>query len=192
MKKLFLLAAVVVFGFSNVNAQEVNFGAKAGLNLASIAGDDTDDLDGRTAFHVGVVAEIAISDQFSVQPELVYSAQGATTSEEGIDVDINADYINLPIMAKYYVAEGFSIEVGPQVGFLMSAKAKAEGEEEDLKDFIKGIDFGANLGIGYKLESGLNFGARYNLGLSNVNDDEDSDEFEIKNSVIQVSVGYFF
>ena len=192
MKKLFLLAAVVVFGFSNVNAQEVNFGAKAGLNLASIAGDDTDDLDGRTAFHVGVVAEIAISDQFSVQPELVYSAQGATMSDEGIDVDINADYINLPIMAKYYVADGFSIEAGPQVGFLMSAKVKAEGEEEDIKDSVKGIDFGANLGIGYKLESGLNFGARYNLGLSNLNDGEDSDDFKWNNSVIQVSVGYFF
>ncbi len=95
-------------------------------------------------------------------------------------------------MAKYYVADGFSIEAGPQVGFLMSAKVKAEGEEEDIKDSVKGIDFGANLGIGYKLESGLNFGARYNLGLSNLNDGEDSDDFKWNNSVIQVSVGYFF
>jgi hypothetical protein len=95
-------------------------------------------------------------------------------------------------MAKYYVAEGFSIEAGPQVGFLMSAKAKAEGEEEDLKDFVKGIDFGFNLGLGYKMESGLNFAARYNLGLSNINDGEGSDDFKNQNSVMQVSVGYMF
>ncbi len=82
MKKLFLFAAIAVFGFTSVNAQEVTFGAKAGLNLASVSGDNTDEIDGRTAFHVGAIAEIAISDVFSVQPELLYSAQGLTYKEE--------------------------------------------------------------------------------------------------------------
>lgn len=191
MKKVFLVFAIVTLGFT-VNAQEVTFGVKAGLNLASIAGDDTDGLDSRTSFHVGGVAEISISEKFSVQPELLYSAQGAKESFEGIDIEVNLDYINLPIIAKYYVSEGFSLEAGPQVGFLMSAKAKAEGQSEDLKDFVKGIDFGLNFGVGYKLDSGLNFGARYNLGLSNINDGEGSDEFKNQNSVIQFSVGYFF
>lgn len=191
MKKVFLVFAIVTLGFT-VNAQEVTFGVKAGLNLASIAGDDTDGLDSRTSFHVGGVAEISISEKFSVQPELLYSAQGAKESFEGIDIEVNLDYINIPIIAKYYVSEGFSLEAGPQVGFLMSAKAKAEGQSEDLKDFVKGIDFGLNFGVGYKLDSGLNFGARYNLGLSNINDGEGSDEFKNQNSVIQFSVGYFF
>ncbi|MGA1227075.1 MAG: porin family protein [Tamlana sp.] len=191
MKKL-LFTALVVFGLASINAQEVKFGAKAGLNLASVSGDDTDDLDSRTSFHLGVVAEIAISDKFSLQPELLYSAQGAKESFEGIDIDLKLDYINLPIMAKFYVADGFSLELGPQVGFLMSAKAEGEGESEDIKDFVKGIDFGANFGVGYKMESGLNFGARYNLGFSNINDGEGSDEFKNQNSVIQISVGYFF
>ena len=212
MKKLFLLSIIAVLGMTTVNAQEVKFGVKAGLNLASITGDETDNLDGRTSFHLGAVAEISISDKFSVQPELLYSTQGAKyeDSESGSGFSYNEestiklDYINLPIMAKYYVSEGFSIEVGPQIGFLMSAKEDYEysetidGEtfsdsgEEDIKDSVSGIDFGLNLGLGYKLESGLNFGARYNLGLSNINDFEGSDEFKIQNSVIQVSVGYFF
>ena len=192
MKKSFLIIAIIVFGLTNLNAQEVKFGAKAGLNLASITGDETDGIESRTAFHVGAVAEISISDKFSVQPELLYSAQGAKDSFDGIDVDAKIDYLNLPIMAKYYVAEGFSLELGPQVGFLLSAKAEGGGESIDFKDETKGIDFGANFGVGYKLESGLNFGARYNLGLSNINDGEDSDDFKNQNSVIQLSVGYFF
>lgn len=191
MKKLLLVAAIAAFGFT-ANAQDVTFGAKAGLNLSSISGDETNGYDSRTAFHIGGVAEISISEKFSVQPELLYSAQGFKESFEGVDIDYNLDYINLPIMAKYYVAEGFSLEGGPQVGFLMSAKAKAEGADEDLKDFVKGIDFGLNFGLGYKMESGLNFGARYNLGLSNINDGEGSDEFKNQNSVIQLSVGFFF
>jgi hypothetical protein len=170
----------------------VAFGAKAGLNLATITGDETDGLDSRTAFHLGVVAEISVSEKFSVQPELLYSAQGASDSFEGIDVDLKIDYINLPVMAKFYVAEGFSLEAGPRVGFLLSAKGEGGGESIDFKDETKGIDFGVNLGVGYKLESGLNFGARYNLGLSNINDGEDSDDFKNQNSVFQLSVGYFF
>ena len=110
-------------------------------------------------------------------------------------------------MAKFYVAEGFSLEAGPQIGFLLSSKLDYEGvgpgysesSTEDLKDFTKGIDFGLNFGLGYKMESGLNFGARYNLGLSNFWDlpsDIDPEfgisDFKNKNSVIQLSVGYFF
>ena len=212
MKKLLLITAVAVFGFTSVNSQEVHFGAKAGLNLASITGEDTGELDGRTSFHVGAVAEIAISDVFSVQPELLYSAQGAKYEDsysemgysEEIEATIKYDYITLPIIAKYYVAEGFSIEAGPQVGFLMTAEAdydakvsyegvsESESGTEDFKDDTSGIDFGLNFGFGYKMESGLNFAARYNVGLSNINDFEGSDDYKQQNSVIQVSVGYFF
>ena len=214
MKKLSIFIAIMLFGFSTVNAQEINFGAKAGVNFASITGDDTDDLDGRTSFHIGIVAEIVISDKFSVQPELLYSSQGATSEDSYTEEDINIkeegtvklDYINLPIMAKFYVGEGFSLEAGHQIGFLMNSeiemKLTASGAgvsesisvTEDLKDHIKGIDFGLNLGVGYKMENGLNFGARYNLGLSDANDDPEFFESDssFKNSVIQVSVGYFF
>jgi hypothetical protein len=130
----------------------------------------------------------------------LYSAQGASQKssfdEFEFEANINLDYLNLPLMAKYYVAEGFSLEAGPQVGFLMSAKAKVSGggesEEEDIKDSVKGINFGVNFGVGYKLDSGLNFGARYNLGLSNDNDDSEFPDDTYKNSVIQLSVGYFF
>ncbi len=57
---------------------QVNFGAKAGVNFSDITGDDVDSYNGRTAFHVGVVAEIMISQKcLPVQPELMYSAQGS-------------------------------------------------------------------------------------------------------------------
>lgn len=199
MKKLMLMGAFAVFGLSNVNAQDdsasklkVTFGAKAGVNFATVGGDETGGTSSRTAFHVGGVAEIAISEKFSVQPELLYSAQGAVRDFEGVDVDVKLDYLNIPIMAKYYVADGFSVEAGPQIGLLLSAEADGGGETEDLKDSISGIDFGLGIGAGYKMESGLNFSARYNLGISNINDFEGSDDISNQNNVFQISVGYFF
>ncbi|WP_346881475.1 porin family protein [uncultured Algibacter sp.] len=202
MKNLFLLSIIAVFAIGSVNAQEVKFGAKAGVNFASLNGDDSGELDSRTSFHIGAVAEIIISDKFSVQPELLYSGQGAkfeeTFLDEKFESTLKLDYLNIPIMAKYYVYEGLSVEAGPQIGFLLSAESedKEDGETEtaDVKDQISSIDFGLNFGLGYKLENGLNFAARYNLGLSNVFDDsdDDSDDFKQQNGVFQISVGYTF
>ena len=66
-----------------------------------------------------------------------------------------------------------------------------ESDEDDIKEYVKGLDVGANVGLGYKLEGGLNFGARYSLGLTDANDGyEDGGTY--KNNVFQVFVGYFF
>jgi len=197
MKKVLLFFVTTIFGFALVNAQ-VTFGAKAGVNFSDITGEKVDSFEGLTSFHVGAVAEIQISEKFSVQPELIYSMQGSDYSEdfEGDDFEgsVKVNYLNIPLMAKYYVADGFSLEAGPQIGLLVSATDEYEDEEDDIKDFLKSTDFGINFGLGYKLESGLNFTARYNIGLSdNLDaDDFETDGAEYKNSVIQFSVGYFF
>ena len=185
MKKSILLSLVFVLGLLTVHAQGIKLGVKAGANFASLSGSDADGLDGRTSFHLGGVVVIGISEKFAVQPELIYSAQGFKFSEFGFDVTGKLDYINLPILADFTIAEGFSIQAGPQLGFNITDKIEAEGESESLD--AEGIDFGAAFGAQYKMNSGLFFQARYALGLSEVVKDVD-----IKNNVISLSIGYFF
>lgn len=213
MKKLFFFAAITFLTFPIANAQELNFGAKAGVNFASIGGDESDDYDGKTGYHLGLVAEYMLTERFALQPEILYSAQGAKGEEsysfEGeqgnYEVDLKLNYINIPLLAKYYVTEGFSLEAGPQIGFLLSADYdftetySFEGETEtftgteDIKDDMNSIDFSLAVGLGYKLEMGLFFNARYGIGLSNIHDLEDEDEdFSQNNQVLQLSVGYMF
>jgi len=206
MKKIILTVVVFTFGF--VNAQEVKFGAKAGLNFANLTGD-IEDASMKIGFNLGGFAEIKVSDKFSVQPELLYSTQGAKneTSEDGFTSEskLNLSYLNIPIMAKYYVSEKFSLEAGPQIGFLLSAKSKYEftesdGEggsisvsgDEDVKDSFESIDFGLNLGTAYDFTENLFAGLRYNIGLSNVAKTESGDDTKINNSVISLSLGYRF
>ena len=183
MKKILLLAVVTVLGFTNVNAQEIKFGAKGGLNFASISGDNTKGIDAVTSFNFGVLSEIPISDKFSFQPELMYSGQGYSFNDNTIALS----YLNIPLMGKYYLTKGLSIEAGPQIGFLLSAK----NEKTDVKDSFNTFDFGVNFGLGYKLDNGLNFGVRYNLGLTDINNLDNSSS-KNKNGVFQISVGYFF
>lgn len=183
MKKFLVLAVVTVLGFSNVNAQEIKFGAKGGLNFATVSGDNTKGIEGVTSFNFGIFSEIPISEKFSFQPELMYSGQGYSFNHNTIALS----YLNIPLMGKYYLTKGFSVEAGPQIGFLLAAK----NEKTNVKDSFNTFDFGVNFGLGYKLDNGLNFGVRYNLGLTDINN-VDNSSIKNKNGAFQVSVGYFF
>lgn len=190
MKKIILSAlAVFVFGFTN--AQEVKFGLKGGLNVANITGD-IEDNSSKVGFHVGGFAEIKVSEKFSVQPELLFSTQGTKFDFEGTNVNFNLSYLNIPIMAKYYVFDKFSLEAGPQIGFLMSAKLAGDGDKLDLKDEYKSTDFGVNFGVGYDFTENISAGLRYNFGLSNIAKPIDGEDFKENNSVLSLSVGYKF
>jgi hypothetical protein len=197
MKKLFI-AAIAVMSFGLANAQEVSYGVKAGLNVANLAPSEGDAGDARIGFNVGGFVEIGISEKFSVQPELLFSTQGNKYSETILGTKIEftqaLNYINIPVLAKYYVAEGFAIELGPQIGILASANANVsaggESASESIKDNFETIDFALAAGFSYKFTENFFANARYNLGLSNVA--KDSGDFTLKNNVIQVGVGYKF
>src|ERR1700754_1771953 len=123
MKRSFLLLVCAV-AITTVSQAQVRFGFKGGANLANVTGD-IEGVKMKIGFNAGAVAKISVTDAFSIQPEVVYSNQGATIEE--LDVKMNLNYINIPVMFQYNVS-GFIIETGPQVGILASAKAKAEGE----------------------------------------------------------------
>lgn len=206
MKKVFLIAAVAVLGMKNVEAQ-VSYGIKAAPQLTNLVGDDMDDVDNKAkvGFNAGVYANFRVSDQFAIQPEIQYSTQGAKTSSSetvaGVttkqELKAKLDYINVPVMVKWYAYDGLNFEFGPQVGFNTSAKLEGtttitEGDssatfESDMDIEDAKTDFGLNFGVGYEMPAGFNVGFRYTHGLSDVVKD-----LKAKNSVMALSVGYSF
>ncbi|WCM40839.1 PorT family protein [Flavobacterium sp. CBA20B-1] len=232
MRKITMtLLGLVAFSTSALAQQEVKFGPKAGVNFAKINGEIKEDgetikLDkGQVGFHVGAFAEIKFNDKFAIQPELLYSVQGGKAEQSGTETIMgqtfayeaeakwNLHYINVPIMAKYYVIPSLAIEAGPYVGFNIKSEVKSEGtltmagvtesesSTEDMKDGTNSIDFGIGAGASFNLDNGFFVGARYNLGLAKISK-EYTETFEgieyknpaydIKNGVIQISVGYKF
>ena len=187
-------------------SKDIRFGVKAGLNLANIT--NTEEGKMRPNFHMGGVVEFIINDKFSVQPELIYSRQGSKVTMDiyemetkiSVDAVMKLDYINIPVMAKYYIKDSFSIQVGPQIGFIVKAEGEVEASamgmtvktSESMKDEVNSVDFGVNFGLGYELPVGVFFDARYNLGITKVNSESFEDMKNSQNSVFQLSVGYKF
>ena len=190
MKKIVFTIILAFIGIAHLSAQK-SFGIKAGLNVASINGDNTEDFSSRTSFTGGLFAEFPTSEKIAFQLELLYSEQGAKYSVLESDETLKLNYLNIPLMFKYYATEGFSIQAGPQIGFLLSAKV----DDTNVKDFMTNVDFGLNFGLGYKLKNGLSFDARYNLGLTNIWETYYYGEDAVinnKNRVWQITLGYAF
>jgi hypothetical protein len=183
--KRYVLVVISVFVFEFSGAQEkteLTFGFKVGLNVSDITNkDDTKYLLG---LHTGFFGEFKFNKKFSIQPELLYSSQGAKFNEGAKKLD----YFNMPIMAKYYISDAFDFEVGPQFGFLLSAKQSGI----DIRSSFKTTDIGINFGAGYSITDYLLASIRYNLGLRTLQENADMDESKYKNSVVQIALGYKF
>jgi opacity protein-like surface antigen len=187
---LFFLACIA---FALTSSAQVKFGGKAGINLANVSGKeegDKTDYDSKVGLHIGALVEIPISESFSVMPELNFDQLGAKDEFLGQELKLNLNYISVPVLAKFNVS-GLGIYAGPQIGFLLSAKTKAGDNDVDIKDQLKSTNFSALFGAEYNLPMGLFISARYNLGLSKIDDESNSDNYT-KANAITFGIGYKF
>jgi hypothetical protein len=192
MKRMLLV--LLTAGSATYASAQIEFGVKAGVNIANltVSGDNSGvSPSSKTDFHAGLLAAIPLFSSFKLQPEVMYSGQGASADVSGTTVKLNYGYINVPILFKYQHESGLFAETGPQVGFLISAKEKADGQTIDTKSDTQSTDFSWAFGIGYKIpDVGLGIDARYNLGLTNLAKGASSSDGTVKNSVIQIGLFY--
>lgn len=188
MKKLVFL--VFTTGVFFTASAQIQFGVKAGANFATLTGQGSDGATTKTDFHGGGFVRIPLINSFSLQPELLYSRQGAKATSDGVVYNINQNYLNIPVLAKFQHGSGLYGETGPQFGFLLAANVAAGGTTQDVKSSYKSTDFSWAFGVGYKIPLiGAGIDARYNLGLSNIAATEVSG-YSVKNSVFQIGVFY--
>ena len=160
--------------FCGVKAQS-KFGIKAGTNIPDLAGDDvSSDIKNKIGFYAGGFVTIPVSENFTVQPELLWSNKGYKYNELG-EFTTTFNYIHIPVLIQYH-AKGFYAETGPQIGILITAKQKIEsGPNESIKDSFKSTAFSWGAGIGYQLPSGFGIGVRYNIGLGSISEESSID-----------------
>ena len=195
MKKLFVIAALMVATLS-ANAQQMFIKPMVGGTLATLTGD-TEGNKMKLGLVAGAEFGYNINDMFAVTAGALVSLQGSKFDDNSYQKDIttNLTYLNVPILANVYIAPGLAIKAGVQPGFLLSRKTKLDelvgsgtwtSVEHTSTDGMKKVDFSIPLGLSYEI-SDFVIDARYNLGLTNIND---TDSYKSKNGVIMLTVGY--
>ena len=205
MKKVFVLIAAAIVCMSAM--AQVQFGGKVGFDMTNFLGSNVDH-GMKPGYQVGLMMEYKFSSRFAIAPEVVFAAQGGKDKLFLLDIDqhgiefvssagmkYNANYINVPVMLKYYATPNFSVDFGPQVGFNVYHKitAKKTNESIDIKDSTKPVDLGLGLGATYNLTDNAFVQARYTMGLTKVfKDEEVIGEYNAKNGNVQIAFGMKF
>lgn len=209
-----LAAAMLVVSASPGFAQgEVSGGIKVGVNFADLdfseGGEDEEDefQKRKTGFVVGGFVDVPVNERFSFQPELLYTQKGTKFEGEedfgegpvSFEQQIQIDQIQIPLLGKA-TFPGMQVRpfvvFGPAVGITTRAKVKSEfdGEEEeddDIKDIVKAVEVSLVVGGGVQFGAG-SVEIRYDHGLTNLSDDEDDDDFEIKSRTFSILLGWSF
>jgi|TARA_B110000240_G_C13346021_1_gene387584 hypothetical protein len=192
MKKqtLRLTFCLLMLSTLSIAQSELTFGVKGGANFTGFhTGSST--FSSEFGINLGGIAEYSLSDRFSIQAELLFNQKAGTfTIKDNSNFVLGSvvsklGYIDIPIIAKIYIGDKFSFEVGPQFGFNISEKT--EFNDSEIESETNTLDTAIVGGFGYQFEQGLFIQARYGYGLSEVFEDD-----KYKNSVISLSLGYKF
>lgn len=183
MSKTIFLSFLLIFCLSVISfAQEVNFGIKAGANFSNYSGNVQQyNAENITSFHAGAHAEFRFS-KVSLQPELMYSTQGARLSNTAEEFENRLGYLAVPVMVRIYLIPNFlSLDVGPQASFLLNESQNVNFEDSNT------FDFAVSGGATVHFLGSLFFQGRYNLGLTDVKPNA-----QVQNTVLQFSAGLRF
>ncbi len=188
MKKISLFFCALLFG-SILFAQNTTIGLKAGLNVANVSNSSGSEMGSKIGLNAGLLAHIHLNPVLALQPEVVYSSQGAKYTVSNGEHQLSLNYINIPLQLQYMFGNGFRLQTGPQVGFLAGVKDKVRNVETQTfttQDF-KSVDFSWSAGLGYVSYSGLGVDGRYNFGISNINN---AGPNVLRNNVFQLGLFY--
>ena len=171
MKKIIFLSLMVLFTAKSLS-QGVDLGIKVGANFATLT--ELPNVDTRTGLNFGAFFTIKFNDKIAIQGDVLYSQQGAEFDLDKVDLD----YVNVPIVFKYYLVKKLNLHIGPKFGFLVS-----DFDASEFEDSYESTDVSGVVGLGLDLPLGFRVDGRYNFGLT---------EFlpDVKNNVFSLSVGW--
>ncbi len=192
MKKLsfaLCMACFLAFGL-NLNAQNLSLGPRVGVNFASLT-DGSTSTKSKLGLVAGITSTYSINEKSGVGVDLLYSVEG---TEIGTNVDLNLNYLRLPIMYQYFFGQlGENFRPKAYIGAVPGLLLNAERGSTEVTDNYKEFDIAATGGLGfhYRLSSKgvwLNADARYIRGLIDI----DEGAPETYNQNWQVSLGVSF
>jgi hypothetical protein len=122
-----------------------------------------------------------------------YKGKGVAVTGQGeqigaylADAKYNFDYLNIPILAQYYVIKGLAVKAGIQPAFIVRHKASVDGNTTNIEG-VKSFNFSIPVGLSYEYQNFV-LDARYNIGVTKIYKEADQG----RNSTFAITLGYKF
>ncbi|MFP4090877.1 MAG: porin family protein [Cyclobacteriaceae bacterium] len=167
-----LLLSLTLLLFSATAFAQVSFGIKAGGMLATRVTNTIDhNLEiAKLSYVGGAFYSFPIHEQFGLQVELLYANKAIEVERRRAFQLLSEDlhYLNLPVMLQYKLKERLSLELGPEVGYLIGQKQIATTGTQPPSPFMKNLDMAINLGVGYEPVNRVLLNLRYNFGIFDI------------------------
>lgn len=183
MKQTIIATLFIIISFSSIGqSMNVQYGAKAGLNISVLTGNGAGYMYNLNSWYAGLQASFPLSKVIAFQPELLYSKEGF----RGPGMVYNFDYARIPFTFQARHQSGVYAELGAQVGINVKGTAKSidEGIKADLPE-LEQFNTTLIMGFGYRHAKGFGANFRYAPGLSNIGN-------EIKSKLNCISIGLFY
>lgn len=184
---------------------KIGYGVRAGMNLSEVAATLNNEITSqwRVGFVGGFFADFRFNDNIGLELDLLYSQQGVTkyrmrhdSGRDAAGFKLNTNYINIPLLVKFYLTDKFNLAVGPQGSFLVKTKVDGLDNAEEY-DYTKSSPNKANidfvLGAGYEITDRLSMDLRYSIGITQTYKKRDGLRLTNgHNSAIQITAAYKF
>ena len=188
MPKVIIISFFLLSFSHSILAQNTPFGLKAGMNISTIGGD-SENASPKIGMHAGFFSSLILSEKFSIRPEIVISNQGSRDSENS-ETRSSYWYLNAPFIIRYQEESPVFFDLGIQVGTIISANFKEDGEKENVTSQLENFDLSVSAGIGYDISETISIEARYNHGLTNTSRNPEFEGDTFPNRVLQFSLAY--
>jgi Outer membrane protein beta-barrel domain len=190
-RKAFVLFLPILFALAQTQAQGFHIGIKAGANLFKMDGESFDQ-EYKFGYNVGAFSELNFTSSWGIQPELLFNQTNYRTGTkfsdiypDGVnDVKGKLNYLSIPVLLSFRPIPLLSLLAGPQFGILLN---QDEHLVNNAGEAFKKGDLSVVVGAQLNLAS-IKLGARYVIGLNNINDLENQNNW--KNEGWQLYAGF--
>jgi hypothetical protein len=182
MKNPLICACLLITFGAMAQKPATKFGFKTGINFSFLSTAINSEPKMKSGFHFGTYMKSSLSETFFFRPEIYFSRQGQIEDHQtakGVSVgasETTLNYLNVPLL--FEDGKKLAIQVGPQIGFLLSGRQKGTinnvAIDDNLKEVMKAVDLSLIVGIGVSPGEHFNAGIRVNWGLTDIykGDDE--------------------
>jgi hypothetical protein len=114
------------------------------------------DYSSKTDFYIGFYGALKLSQFYTLQPEIDYSAQGSnyrTPTNNNINLDV--DYLSFEVLNKFTFGDKFNIHFGPTLDFVVDKNFNADANVDMAFVLGAGINLTHNFGIEARVKKGI-------------------------------------